>query len=75
MILPGYKTNFETIKKACRSGDLALLECKLKETGATVIVLCAMQANGDGTVSPVPLAKMFDGNPYEELEDPTQGDG
>ena len=72
MIRPGHVMNLETLKRACYNGDLALVSCKLRATGAEVIVVCAMERNADGTISPKPLAKLFDDNPYEELLDPTQ---
>ena len=70
MIQEGYKTNFETLKRAAAAGDLALVECRDKETGKPVIAVCAVSRIGDDYVF-VPLAKMFDGNPYDELEPPT----
>jgi hypothetical protein len=32
---------------------------------------CAMSSNDDGTITPVPLAVMIKGNPFELFEDPT----
>ena len=65
-IAKGYTTNFETLLKAARNKDLFLLECTDAKTGVSVITICAMSQDGA-----VPLAKMFDGNPYEELIPPT----
>ena len=65
-IAKGYTMNFETLLKAARNKDLFLLECSDAKTGALVITICAMSQTGA-----VPLAKMFDGNPYEELIPPT----
>ena len=67
----GQRANFETLRCACQAGDLALVSA-LRNDGSPVAVLCAMQGNDDGTISPIPLAYQFDGNPYEELQDPTQ---
>lgn len=64
----GYKANFETLKRAAHDGDLALMECADKVTGKTVVVICAVgrgRVAGEYVFSP--LAKMFDGNPYDEL--------
>lgn len=69
MIKEGYKHNFETLKVACRNGDLALLECTDKETGKEVVTICAVQKVNNEYIF-TPLAKMFDGNPYEELNAP-----
>lgn len=68
----GYKTNFETLQKAFANGDVALVETKRAGTGEKVVLLCAMRANEDETITPVPLAEMVSGNPYELYEDPTQ---
>lgn len=69
-LTPGQHANFQTLRVACKSGDLALVSM-LKNDGTPVAVICAMQRNDDDTISPVPLAYQFDGNPYEELQDPT----
>ncbi len=68
-IAKGYKANFRTIKLAASRGDLALIECADKQSGKTVIALAAISREGDDYVI-TPLAKMFDDNPYEELEPP-----
>lgn len=62
--------NFDTLKRAAANGALALVSA-LDTAGNPVAILCAMQHNDDGTISPIPLAKQFAGNPYEELQDPT----
>jgi len=64
------KTNFQTLLTAARNGDLALLECTDKATGNPVYVICAVNAGPDGLYSMTPLAKMFDGNPYDEVGPP-----
>lgn len=66
MIKDGYKQNFETILDAAANGDLALVECTDKE-GRPVITICAIYVDEEGMYNTVPLAKMFDGNPYLEL--------
>jgi hypothetical protein len=70
MIQPGYKSNLATLIAAARNGDLGLLECTDAVTKNTVIVVVAMSSSEDGEVTMTPLAKMFDGNPYEELLPP-----
>lgn len=68
-ISKGYKANFETLKQAGANNDLALMECTDKATGKTVMAICAVsRVKGKFVFSP--LAKMFDGNPYEELVPP-----
>lgn len=71
MIEPGYKANFETLQRASENGDLALMECTDKVTGKPVMVICAVGRDDDGQYVFSPLAKMFDGNPYEEIDPPT----
>lgn len=68
-ISKGHKANFKTLELACRNGDLALLECTDAATGAPVTVIVAVQQRGD-QYEFVPLAKLFDGNPYDELTPP-----
>lgn len=70
MAIPkGYRANLNTIIAAAKNGDLCIMECTDKATGKTVITLCAAERK-DGQVQMTPLAKMFDGNPYEELDPP-----
>ena len=71
MAIPkAYSNNFATLQRAQDNGDLALVECTDAETGKPVYTICAMDRHGDEYVM-VPLAKMFDGNPYEELVPPS----
>ena len=43
MAIPDYaRTNFETLVKAAKAGDLALMECTEVESGETRYVLCAV---------------------------------
>lgn len=70
MINDANRQNFNTLVTAARNGDLALMECTDKKTGNPVYVLCAVNADPDGLYSMTPLAKLFDGNPYGEVEPP-----
>ena len=71
-ILKGYKANLDTIIRAAKNGDLTLIECVDNVTGAPVIVLAAVEVyaakSGDVCYVFKPLAKMFDGDPYKEVE-------
>lgn len=69
-IAQGYVANFETLRRAVRNGDAALVECTDAATGKPVIALCAMQREGNGDTTIVPLARLFDGDPYQELNPP-----
>ncbi len=70
MAIPdGHRQNYETILEAAENASLALVECSSKLTGEPVFVLCAVGRDGDEFVI-TPFARMFDGNPYEELNPP-----
>lgn len=66
----GDRSNFSTLLKAARNGDLALVSAIRKRDGANVALVCAM-SRGQGLYYPAPLAVMIEGNPYEDFEDPT----
>lgn len=64
----GHKNNFQTLQKAFDNNDVALMECT-DATGKPVYVICATH-EADGAIVFTPLAKLFDGNPYDELNPP-----
>jgi Family of unknown function (DUF6117) len=68
-ISKGDRRNFQTILEAARRGDLALLECVDTESGTPRSVVCAVNRR-DQEFEFVQLAKLFHGNPYNELEPP-----
>jgi hypothetical protein len=70
MIADGYKKNFKTLLEAVGLNDVCLLECTDAATGKPVMAICALNRTDEGEVMFVPIAKMFDGNPYEELMPP-----
>lgn len=73
MAIPeGYKKNLETLITASNDGAVCLMECTDKLTGKTVIAVCAAWQDEDGLYNFAPIAKMFDGNPYEELNPPME---
>lgn len=53
------KTNFETLLKAARNDDLALLECHDAKTGEPRYVLAAVSQN--------PVTKQYDMSPFGHL--------
>jgi hypothetical protein len=67
---PGHRANFETLLLAAKSGDLALLDCRERTTGTPLPVLCAANRYGDDSVEFVPLAMLFNDNPYEVIDPP-----
>lgn len=69
-ISKGFKVNLETLVQAAKNGDIRLVECTDKITGNAVTVVCATWIDEDEQYNFVPMAKMFNGNPYEELNPP-----
>jgi hypothetical protein len=68
-ISKGYKANFQTLSRAFDNDRVCLMECTDKVTKKKVMVICAVQMVGE-EYEMVPFAKLFDGNPYEELDPP-----
>ena len=65
MAIPDYaRANFETLVKAAKAGDLALMECTEVESGETRYVLCAVSREKDVYVM-TPFGHLAPGNPYE----------
>jgi hypothetical protein len=63
-------TNFNTLLRAVASHDLAIISALDKRTGQlTAVVAAVNQVTKDGktTYEFIPLARMFDGNPYQEV--------
>lgn len=72
MAIPrGHKSNFNALLRAAKNGDLALLECYDAKTNTPVFTICMANRGADRSITFVPVAKMFDGNPYDELMPPT----
>lgn len=69
-IQEGVKQNFKTLQLAMANEDVALVECTNSTTGEIVIAICAVSRMGDGSITMSPLAKMFSGNPFDELTPP-----
>jgi hypothetical protein len=68
-IAKGHAANLKTLTRAFRNGDVALVDCRDKATGKPVVVLAMIGRDGDEYII-TPVAKMFDGNPYDELDPP-----
>jgi hypothetical protein len=69
MITDSYRTNFETLCQASSLDRLCLVECTERASGQLVYVVAAVNQVGED-IELVPLARLFDGNPYEELAPP-----
>ena len=66
----GHRDNLDTIMRAARAHDLAVLECQDRATHEPVPVLVAIHLDNDGQYVFTPLARLFTGNPYAELIGP-----
>jgi hypothetical protein len=71
----GHKQNFNTLRRAFRTGDAALMECQLAATGETAAVVCAVNRLPDGQFEFVPIATLLPGNPYEAVNPPNPNGG
>ena len=69
------KKNFNTLRRAFRSGDAALMECQLAATGETVAVICAARRHADESVTFTPFAMFFADDPYRILNPPNPEGG
>lgn len=71
----GDRMNYETLKRAFRNEDVALVESRCAKTGEYRALLCAvMYSDTEAEYTMVPLAQMVTGNPYEDYTDPTVDD-
>lgn len=77
MAIPkGITANFQTLLKAAKNGDLALIETTERGSGVTRYVLCGMAWDGR-EYAVTPFGHVCDetmGNPYEFYADPTTED-
>jgi hypothetical protein len=71
----GHRRTFNTLTRAFRAGDAALLECQQSASGEEVAVVCAVNRLPDGQSEFIPLATMVPGNPYEALNPPDPAGG
>lgn len=68
MAIPDHaRANFETLVRAAKAGDLALLECTEVASGETRFVLCAVgRETGENGLAYVmtPFGHLTPGNPF-----------
>ena len=69
-LLLGHRTNFDTLRQAALNNDLALMDCRHRDTGEPIAVLCATNRFPRGEIDFVPLAMLFNDNPYDFLVPP-----
>lgn len=71
MIPEPFQKNFDTLLRAARNGDLALLECTDKDSGQVRHVICAMQWNeAEQKFDMIPFGHLCPGNPYDMYDPP-----
>jgi len=70
----GQIANFRTLSNANHNDRLCLIDCQDKSTGKSVAVVAALNIVGK-EIEIIPLAKLFDGNPYDELLPPNPDGG
>ncbi|WP_236775532.1 DUF6117 family protein [Agrobacterium tumefaciens] len=74
MAIPDYaRTNFETLLRAARDGNLALMECLDARTEEPRFVLCAVGHDGGDRVF-TPFGHLAAGNPYDAYFPPDPND-
>lgn len=70
MSIPDHaRANFQTLRRAAASGDLALMECTEIATRETRHVICAVGRDGADFVF-TPFGHLADGNPFELYRPP-----
>lgn len=73
----GHRKNFETLERAFKQGDIALMECTEASTGDKVAVICMVSGStqDDESIQFIPVARMFKTDPYEEWLPPDNEEG
>lgn len=75
MAIPDYaRTNFNTLIRAARAGDIALMECLDATTREPRYVVCAVGRDGGDFVL-TPFGHLAPDNPYEAYLPPAEGGG
>lgn len=69
-IMKGEKTNFNTLCRAVKAGDIAVAVCTRKTDMAEKLVVCAVNRETNDDLSLVPIAELIDGNGYELYDPP-----
>lgn len=70
MLKKGDIANFQNMVMAAKTGQLALMECTDAKTGEYVATICYVGRLEDGGFDFAPVARMFDGNPFEAVNPP-----
>ena len=70
----GHVQQFETLKDAFSTGRVALLEAQDAKTGKKIAIIIALNRRGK-EIEFVPFARLFNGNPYREVNPPNPNGG
>ncbi|MFM1990253.1 MAG: hypothetical protein RJA99_3210 [Pseudomonadota bacterium] len=70
-LAPGHVANFKAMLRAALNKDLALIQCTDAKTGEPVPTICMVNKDAEGNVEFMPVARMFNTNPYQELLPPS----
>jgi hypothetical protein len=63
------RDNYALLLRAAERGDLALLECTDRVSGAPAYIVCDMRRDGDAHII-TPLARLHDGDPADLIWPP-----
>ena len=66
----GYVANFDTLKRGAANDDLALMSCIERATQKPAVLVCCVAVEMNGEYTFTPMARMLDGNPYEDFQPP-----
>lgn len=67
--------NFETLVRAARNGDLALVETKDENSGEYRAVICAVDRGPIFGTAVIPFGHLSPNDPYAEYANPTKVSG
>jgi len=71
MAIPDHhRRNFQTLRQAAENGDLALMECTEKASGALCYVICAVSREEGGDYIFTPFGHLQEGNPFDAYQPP-----
>jgi hypothetical protein len=73
-LLAAHRQNYNTLVDAVMRGRTALMDCVNKRTGERVAVVCAYNVDKDGAYDFVPMAQLFNENPFDILRPPMEED-
>jgi len=60
-------SDFDKLLKAIEEGNVTTMDCRLRDTGESVSVICVVEHSEDGAVVMTPVAGLFKGNPFDLL--------